>query len=169
MGDESGQPGRITWNTLNLFASEHFVITTYLDDAEIHRRLEEVIAPFGIRTFFYNVKPYIGKILADGFRVERIFYGGGGAPMVAGRFWNDGEHTLVDIRIAQQRWNTLRILIGLAACISAFIFPNDRFFPGWIALIALSVIFVIIPMYTREIGRSKRFFRELLEDIGEEQ
>lgn len=177
MSDETGRSGRIIWNSLNPFAVERFVITTYLDDAEIHRRLEEVIErrTWVTRIFrLYSRKDYLGQVSADGFQAEYVSIWLEAPPRVTGRFWNDGEHTLIEMTI-RQHWGTILVAVSIAV---AYVYLIVQLCVGAIpaSFVEAAAVLLFVPIVflfntvrnTREIQRTKRFFRDLLEDIGEE-
>lgn len=158
---------------INLFAVDRFTITTLLDDAEIHRRLEEVIVPRTVINYalrIHSTKPCIGRVTADGFRAERISLWLESGPRATGRFWNDGRFTYVEMSIAQQWPSMVLPALILAAFVDLIIWPYGSPAPSLLEYTATLLIcsaaflFRTIP-YTREVPRTGQFFRDLLEDI----
>lgn len=168
---------------MDLLPYEHFTIRTSLSEAEVHRRLADSIEPYQmLRWFWGNHRPYQGSISADEFQVTRIIgYRNSFLPRISGRIGSDLGQTTIDIKmmlhplvIAFLAFWMLFVGLGfLAAVVStmnSLLNPAHASDASPAAILATGFMLVFaaamtVGFFKLEALKSKRFFRELLEDI----
>lgn len=162
---------------MNLLPYEHFTIQTHLSAEEVNRRLADSVEPRKmVRWFSFNHKPYEGDVSSDSFNIRRIIhYRNSFLPQITGSIRSDLGRTLIEIRMGLHPFVVLFTIVwvGVFGSIVLSTVVRQVVDAGsissavlYVSPIVLLMIAVFIGAFKFESSKSKRFFRELLEDIG---
>jgi len=159
---------------MQLLPYNEFLLFTRLSRNEIRQKLESQIDETPGQTQSYwgtPLKPYRGKVTANGFIATRIIgYRNSFNPVVEGEFFDAGEDEQeVHMRVELPKGSlvmvpVIAIALGALPLLGGIdYFLSDVLLPGaGLLIIPLLFYALILVLFRMELKRSKKFFADLL-------